>query len=435
MIGSHVGWLAPAIVKLKKAEEGLVANNEQISWIASLSEIGRFFGPLITALFLDKIGRKSAVFLCSLSFFIVWLLMIFANSISLIYCVRFLVGITQGVNDVTCTIYVAEICTPKVRGIMSGTFPLCLNTAFIIQYILAAYGSFTFVAAVNTAIGFGTLFTSFFVKETPYYLLMKGRIVAAKRNLLWLRGKSVMDSDIKFELDKIQQNMQMEILKKRSLVTLFGSSENYKSLIIVMIFSFLLPIHGYSAIITYVSIIFQPSSVFSVNEFTIMYGIFQLAAACVSPFIIERYNRRGLLLSLLGIMGVCQICTFILYLKQVSIDHELFSWLIFTTITAYYFIFSLTLPLVIIIRSELIPMSVRAVGVSLGIMTSSLAASISVRLFLPISDTFGIGYNFLFFFVGCILKFVFVLVVLPETRGKSLVDIQVSLEPSRKLGK
>lgn len=426
MIGSHIGWLAPAIVKLQNGEDGLHANNEQISWIASLSEIGRFFGPLITAIFLDRVGRIPAVFLCSFSFFIVWLLMLFSSSISFIYCIRFLVGITQGMNDVSCTIYVAEICTPKVRGILSGIFPLFLNTAFIIQYILADYGSFTFVAAVNTVIGFGALLTGVFLKETPYYLLMKGRAEAAKRNLLWLRGRRVMDDETEFELDKIHQNMQQEILKKRSWVTLFGSPENYKPLIIVMIFSFLLPIHGCSAITTYLSIIFQSSSVLKASQFTIICGIFQLVAAFLSPFIIERYDRRGLLLSFLGIMGVCQICSFILYVMQASISHELFSWLIFTTVTAYFFIFSLALPLVIIIRGEVVPMSVRAIGVSLGIMTSSVCASVSVRLFLPISDTFGIRYNFLLFFVGCVLKFIFVLAVLPETRGKSLVDIQVS---------
>ena len=83
------------------------------------------------------------------------------------------------------------------------------------------------------------------------------------------------------------------------------------------------------------------------------------------------------------------------------------------------------------IRTELLPTSVRAVGGSLNIMMSSIAATICLRLFLPITDAFGMGYNFLLFFTASFLQFILVLIIIPETRGKSLVDIQMSFVSNR----
>lgn len=431
MVGTHIAWISLAINKLKSGEDGLTANDEQVSLIASIPDMGRFFGPLLTVLTLDKLGRKPTAFICSFSMFISWLIMYFARSIEIIYFVRLLFGVTYGAVDVTNAIYVAENCTPKMRGLMSSIFPIFYSTAHIIEYVLLAYKSFSFVAAVNTVIGFFALLTSFFLKETPYYLMMKGRIEEAKQNLLWLRGRNVIDEDTKFEIDQIQQNMQLEVSKKRSLVLMFGSPENYKSLLMSLTFNILIQAMGMQSVVAYCSIILQSSSIFSVKEFTIMLGVFQLISACISPFIIERYNRRTLLLKCLRFMGISQIGLFFLYWMKMSIPNECFSWLVFVAVTCCYCSFALCYSVIIILRSELLPMSVRAIGGCLNIMTTSFGSTICITLFLPMADTIGIEYNFLFFFIGCIVLYIFVLRVLHETRGKTLVDIQMSFQQNK----
>ena len=218
---------------------------------------------------------------------------------------------------------------------------------------------------------------------------------------MWLRGKTAFDSDLKLEMDKIQQSMQLEILKKRSLSSLFGSPENYKPLRLAATISFLIPVLGISMVFCYSSLIFKSTSLFSVNRIAIVFGVIQLISACAIPHIIERYNRRPLLMIALCIVGISHLCTFILF--KLKISEEYLAWLIFATITIFSIIYTLTYPLMEAIRIELLPTSVRAVGGSLSIMANAIAASICLRLFLPITEAFGMGYNFLLFFTASFL--------------------------------
>lgn len=395
--------------------------------------MSRFFGPILTAILLDRIGRKAVILACSFSILISWLMMSFASSIEVIFCARLLFGVTLGVNEVTSGIYVAENCTPKMRGVLCSILSFCYSIAHTIEFVLAAYVSFATAAAVNAVLAFGALLTGYFLKETPYYLVMKGRTEEAKKNLLWLRGRTNdMDDDTKFEINQIKQNMQLEVLKKRSLISIVGSPENYKPLLIITTFSFLVPGTGVVTIMPYWTLILQPSSIFSVKEFTIIIGVFQLISSCISPFIIEKFNRRTLLLNCMCSVGICQASLFILYRIKMSISHECFSWILFTGLTSSMFIFTLSYSAIIVLRSELLPMSVRAVGGSLNIMTSSIGGSLFSRLFLPVTDTIGVEYNFLCYFINCILQCILILTVLPETRGKTLVDIQMSFEPTKR---
>lgn len=423
MVGFVFGWVAPTLVKLKN-DDSLNPTDEDLSWIASLHEFGRIFGTLFTAIFLDKIGRKYTIVVCSVLFFLAWLVMIFARSIPLICGLRLLMGISNGISDVVSSIYLAENCSPHIRGLISSIYPLFFFFGIIVESTIATYLPLKMTALVNSSVALLALSGCFFLKETPYYLVMKGRDENAERNLTWLRG-NCPESRIKEELNKIKQNIQLEKAKKTSLLTLLTSPDNYKSILIVIIFYILLMITGFSAIFSYASMILQSSSVFTASEYTIFLGVFQLVAALISPFLVERYNRRTLILCSLFFMGVSHVCTLALYSNKSIIWSGYFPWLLFASVSLYVVFYSLSYPAAFIIRSELIPMSVRAVGGSLSIVMHALAAWVTVRIFSPITIFYGIEYNFLLYSIACILTFVYVFLFLPETRGKSLADIHL----------
>lgn len=147
LIGIEIGWTAPIIVKLKNGETGLVVTNEEISWIASLHDIGRIFGPLFSTLLLDNVGRKATVIICTLLFSILWLAVVFAHSVLIICLLRILLGAVQGLSEVASSIYIVENCAAHIRGIIGSFLPLCFFAAMIFQYSLAASVSYTTVSS------------------------------------------------------------------------------------------------------------------------------------------------------------------------------------------------------------------------------------------------------------------------------------------------
>lgn len=340
-------------------------------------------------------------------------------------------GVILGMHDVVSPIYLAENCCPKMRAIMGGTSLLWSDVGVTVENILTTYASYSTAAAANAVIGGCMSLSTVFLKETPYFLVMKGRQIEAKHNLLWLRGQSTFDKDTSVELDKIQQNMQSEMLKKRSLALALKTSENYGPILMIMICNLLVVCTGQCTTVAFSSMIFQSSSVFSSKEFTILLGIFELIAACILPFIVENFNRRTLLLSLLLSMVISNTCTFILHSIEFTVWKECLPWLIFATVTSQYILFGWILYIMGIVRGELLPMSVKAVGGCLAIMTNSLAVGICMNLFLPITNTYGIQYNYIFFIFSSIIAFLYVFKALPETKGKPLVDIQMSLQSER----
>jgi len=184
---------------------------------------------------------------------------------------------------------------------------------------------------------------------------------------------------------------------------------------------------GIAPINGYVSSMLRSSAALSADEYTVAFGVCQLAGACVSPFVIERCDRRTLLMASLLAMGLAHGCTAALYaLRWDTSPH--FPWLIFATVTAYSTTFALNFPIMFIIRSELLPTSVRAIGGSLGIMTDSVVAFATAWLYTPVAARYGMQYNFLFYSASSFLGIIYVFLLLPETRGRSLVDIEKSLK-------
>lgn len=427
MIGNEIGWLAPVINRLENGELDLWPTDEELSWIASLHDIGRIFGPLFSAIFLDQIGRKKTVILCSFLFINAWIMVVFANSVAVICASRIILGIVQGLSEVTSSIYVAENCTPHIRGILGSILPLCFFGGIIFEYVVASHASSRTMSLVNITIAIISLMTCCLLKETPYFLVMKERHEEAERNLLWLRGGDDHKNEVKLELDQIQQNIRSEKLKRTSVIGLLTNSENMRAMVIIGITSALVVLTGISAINAYIMSMIQSFTILGVDELTI-YGIFQFMGACISTILMERFNRRTLLLIAVLFMSLCQGVNYILYALKLDSSFVHFSWLLFVTITLYSVFYTACDAVSFLIRSEALPTSVRAVGGSLSIIVDSIFAFTAARLYSPISTMFGIQYNFLFYFICGISGFIYIYMMLPETRGKSLTNIRISVK-------
>jgi hypothetical protein len=243
---------------------------------------------------------------------------------------------------------------------------------------------------------------------------------------MWLQGGGKHYSAFN-EIEKIKQNVLEEKAKKKSLSALLSAKGNLKSVLIVMGLYLLSTTTGVSAMTAYASMMFPPSDHLTSNEYTILYGAAKLVAVIVSLFVIEKFNRRSLLIVSFLICSFCNGSAYVLYYFDER-NHQItfFPWLIFGAITLYSSIFAFVYPALYVIRGELLPFSVKTVGGSVAVIVQSSTSFAISKTFFPIEQYFGKETNFLIYFVMSLVTTIYIYFVLPETRGKALVDMRKS---------
>ena len=119
----------------------------------------------------------------------------------------------------------------------------------------------------------------------------------------------------------------------------------------------------------------------------------------------------------------------ILYYMQSTKEIPNFQMLLFCMFSIFSCVFmGIVFPLVTLLQGELLPQSVKRAGTGLNMFTFSIVLFVNSRTFLPIAETFGMGANFIQFAIFNLIMIAYVYFDVPETRGRTLVEIQNELK-------
>ncbi|XP_065216377.1 facilitated trehalose transporter Tret1-like [Planococcus citri] len=425
MMGFGFGWLAPILKSLEDPDSVLPLSLTDASWIASLHEMGRIFGPPISAPLTDVIGRRIILTICSFITFCTWFAILFTRSIPILYVTRFVFGVAVGMYDSVTSIYIAENCSPKIRGTLCSVTVVFFFGAVVVQFALASYLSYDNVALVNLiTCGVGVLSTVL-LKEPIQSLLLRNKETNAVKNFKYLQGEEDWDA-LKTEFDIIKKNVEEEKQLKQSLKIQLSNSYNIRCIVIVFILNILTMATGYGAVMAYVTKIIPDYESFTSYEFTICFGAIQFSAVVVSLFIIDRFDRRTLLKVLFFLIALIHLSTGLIYHFYQDDQPKWYSISIFATLTAFAFFYGNVDPIVHITRGELFPQSVKALGCALCVMAHASMGFLTTKMFLIISEAYGIQYNFFMFSSVSFMAFIFTCFFLPEARARTLVDIHTT---------
>lgn len=428
-LGLGSGWIAPTLKLLRTPSAGgLTLTIEECSWIASLDHFGKIFGAILAAIFLDIIGRKNLLMYCALLFFLQWVLILFGNSAAILYIARIAFGVAFGINDGTNSVYLGENTSPLIRGIF-GAIAISLNFfGLMAEMAFATFASYRATALINTAITFLCVLSVFWMKEPVQFLIMKGKYQKAEKNFLWLRGVTDVN-DVKIEFEKITQNVLSENTKKSSIKTVITSRANYKSVLIMFIIYALAASTGYYPIISYASLFFTETSILTADQLTILIGVFQFVIISSTSMIVDRFPRRSIIMVSFSCIALVHAGTAIVYYVHENITPvPYFPWLIFIGVSLFAGLHAFVYPAIFLIRSELFPLSIKAIGGCISVVGYAALSFLTTKMFLYIYQFCGFYLNFLIFSVISLLLVLFVYWVLPETRNKTLIEIQEDLE-------
>lgn len=369
----------------------------------------------------DMFGRRLMLSVCGALYFISALGCALAAGWYTLLAARFLGGLAIGAASVMAPMYIAEISPGRLRGrlVAVAQFNIVLGilVAFFSNYLLVNVGADNWrwmfgVMAIPAALFFLLLF---FVPESPRWLVKKNEVEKAKTVL-----ENVGAANVEAELANIISSLKQE--GGQGMTKLLQKKYTFVIMCAVLLAVFN-QLSGINVIMYYAPMIFEKAGA-STNAAmlqAVAVGITNMIFTIIAMFFIDKFGRKTLLL--VGAVGM------FLSLSGAAIhyyDETLFgSTGVVVFIVGFIAFFAFSQGAVIwVFLAEIFPNKVRSKGQALGSFTHWIMNAI-IGLVFPIALTsFGGGNVFMFFAVMMIPFFFFVWKVMPETKGKSLEELE-----------
>ena len=415
----------------------------QKGWGTSSAIVGCILGTLLCVLFSDRLGRRRLLILAGLLFSVSALGTALATNFPWFNFYRFIGGIAMGTALNLSPMYIAEIAPHEKRGML-----VTVNQLMIMIGILAAQLINLGISKLDTALiadpttqmirdswsgqtGWRWMFGAetvpailffgimFIVPESVRWLVKNGQIDKASGILRKIGGEEYAIMEIKDIKDTISSaNMARvnfnELLRKKV----------FKLLLLGIFLAFLQQWSGINVVIYYASDIFQAAG-FNLQQMMVQIvaiGLVMLFAVFITLFTVEKLGRRPIMLFATASMAVIYgIIGMGFYQGNTGLP-------IVILVLSNVLLYSLSLaPLLWVLLSEIYPNRIRGAAMSIGATAHWVANFLLTFSFPLIKETISWANNFWLYGGICAVGFIVLLFRLPETKGKTLEDIERAL--------
>lgn len=433
-------------LKSDDADSSLRLTASQGSWFSSLLAVGALLGGPIGGWSIDKYGRKGTILLCAIFFEFGWLLIILAQNHAMLYAGRIVTGLACGMISLAVPVYVAEIVPARLRGSLGSIFSLAICAGQLLAYLVGAFCHWKMSALYGAVPPALLVVLMYAMPETPRWALMKNRRLEAIELLLWLRGPDV---DIEKECLSIESTFEcQEKLSFREWL----SPALAKPLLISVGLKFFQQFGGNSVVLFNAAGIFMVAGFKNGKLVSISVGLIRLLGGALACLIMDKAGRRIPLLTMA--IGMCISLLLLGFYFEIyipppesssssntvsllrSISHSIpaskINWLSIVCVILFNLFFCLAWgPVPWLVMSELFPMRARGPAVCMTAMANWLFIFIVTKLYDPMQSSISIQGTF-WFYGGCMfLAFVFVYKLVPETKGKTLEEIESLFKPHK----
>ncbi|KAJ3651079.1 hypothetical protein Zmor_017140 [Zophobas morio] len=431
--GLHVGWPAPSLPQLFSDEYPFDVSAEEGSYITIIGSLGAFFGSFVGHFILDKIGRRRCILLIGLPQIICFLSIIMSYQVmELLYVGRFLGGLGEGMVSTIILLYVGEIAEPSIRGILGVITGIAWYSGILFANIVGSY--LTIRTTASIFIAFPVLFIILFwrMPESPYYLLMKNEDDKAEHALKFLRRKS----NVVEELTKLKADVNRQMSETGTFKDIFAIDSNRKAFLVTIGARFFQLATGVAAMNFYLQILLKEATQsIAPHVGASIVLLIQLVMTVISVFIIDRWGRKPLLLlSITGCFVNLSFQTIFFILKEhTSVDTSVVDWFPLMMMMLNISLFSLGLGSgVSVLTTEMFSASIKAKLICLVNGSYALMTLSFTKYYQATADGFGLTMPFSSFVVLSFVGVLFFYYLVPETKGKTLEQIQQRLKGGRK---
>lgn len=424
----HYGWTSPVLQVLERNDTHINLSHEDHIWLESIYLIGGITGLPVTIFLVDKFGRKESILLSAVTALISWILIAVANNVIYLYVARFIVGLSGDVAFVAAPMYIAEIADKKIRGFLTGIIYIMMLAGILVIYAVAPYVPFYVPSVIGSILVSIQLMTFPFMPDSPYFLISKDKNEKAKQHLQRLRvGKNIDE-----ELAEITAAVTRQKEEKGRPQDLVLTSSNRKAVLIMLVLNGAQHFSSISVMLMNLhSILTAADSIYlSSNVSGILFSALMLLAATTADVIVDKFGRKGLLIISSSLSGFCLLVLAVYFtLQKIDVDVKPFSWLPVIAVMVYAFVFKFGLGIIpIVMTAELFPAKVKAMGMTVADFFYVFFAWMSIEVYQRLIAFAGYDYPFYIFSVCCLMTAVFAQIYIPETKGKTLEEIQFMLK-------
>ncbi|XP_049881497.1 facilitated trehalose transporter Tret1-2 homolog [Pectinophora gossypiella] len=433
--GLTSGYSAILLPQLK--ERGSIINYDENtgSWIAAMAALPMAPGCLISGWMMEKFGRKTSHYMVCAPFLLGWILIACASDLSLMLLGRFFTGLCVGLLGPLGPVYIGETTDPKYRGFFLAAVSLAIAVGILVAHLIGTFLTWQWTATICSLFPVLSIFLLMLVPESPTWLIAKGQLEDGVRSFHWLRG---FDDSAKTELKGLvdrqkAQDSEPQMSLKEKLINL-KSPELLKPLFIMIIFFITCQFSGVNAVAFYSIEIVEKAVGTGMDRYMAMLLIdaLRVVMSVVACVICKMYGRRPLCF-ISGIWTALSMVGLSIYLYWSNATQTSMSWLPLTCLMMYITAISIGfVPLPWIICGEVFPTRVRGLGSGISSATTFASFFIVVKTAPGMMSNLGEVVTFLIYGIVALVGTIVLFFILPETRGKSLQEIEERFRSGKK---
>lgn len=416
-----------------------IANQPTMQGLAMTTAlIGCCIGAVFAGKLSDRYGRKPLLILSAAMFVCTSLGTGMADNFTVFNIFRFLGGLSIGLATNQSPIYIAEISPAYIRGRLVGANQLAtvlgILSAQVVNWLVAEpvpadYTDAMIAASWNGQMGWRWMFwammvpaavfflCAFFIPESPRWLIMKGRTADALQTLQRIGGQQYAEAEVATTTSSIASAPHARFSdlfqRKYANVLLIG--------VVLAVFQ---QWCGINVIFNYAQEIFMAAGygVSDVLMNIVITGVTNVVFTVVAMFLVDKWGRKALLLT--GSAGLAIIYLLMGLAYYLHISGIVLLVIVVLAIACY----AMTLaPVMWVVVSEIFPNKIRSIAMSIATFSLWAACSVLTYTFPILNAHLGATGTFWIYGLICILGGLFVWRKVPETKGKSLEELEKTL--------
>ncbi|CAL1516737.1 sugar porter family MFS transporter [Chitinophaga sp. MM2321] len=396
----------------------------QHGFTVSIALIGTVFGALGGSIPSDRLGRKTTLILVALVFLLSAVATAMATNWYLFLICRFIGGLGVGASSVAAPVYISEVSPAQYRGRMVAFFQFNVVFGILISYLsnfmigTDGENSWRLMLGIQAAPAALFLVLLRWVPESPRWLLLHRKKEAQAIATLQIINPVGYQDDI----ITIRQSQQ-PAPGANSGERLFTAKYRVPMMLAVL-FAVFNQVSGINAIIYYAPRIFEMAGLGAGSSLlsTVGIGVVNFVFTLTAIRFIDKIGRRRLMyIGTAGLIVTLGLVAFSFYTHAGGIA-------VVSYLLLYIAFFAFSQGAVIwVFIAEIFPNKVRAKGQTLGSFTHWIMAAVIAFTFPYLASHIGGGYIFLFFCVMMVLQLLFVWRLMPETKGRTLEEIEMTM--------
>ncbi len=419
LFGFDIAVINGAIIFLRQEFQ---LTEVQTEAAASSLLAGCILGASVAGWLSDRFGRRRTLVWCALLFAVSAIGAALPRSLAEFAIARFIGGLAIGSASLLAPMYIAEVAPAEIRGRLVALNQMTIVTgillAYLINYLLSFQGPggwrWMFASAAVPSVAF--FIALFFVPESPRWLTEAGQSKAAFNVLAKVNGVE----RAKTELKAIEEAIAEE---SGTLSELLRPGYR-RALLLAVALAVLQQITGINTVLFYGSMIFKEhmtgqsdSAALGAN---VLIGLVNMAMTIVALKFVDQYGRRPLMMISAAGMAVCQLSLGAAFLLSPPP-----AWLVLTSMLLCAASFAVGLgPCVWVLLSEMFPNRVRGRAMSIATVSLWTACFALTMTFLSLAKAITPTGAFWLYSSMCVLTFWIVWKHTPETKGRSLEEIE-----------